>query len=459
MRRGPRKPPVPHKSLRAVKEFECLGGDCPDTCCKSWRIELDRDDYMRWRKASKGSAETLELFKESVKRVRGAEQIFAQIKIEKHGDACPAYSQDGLCKVQLHHGHKTIPYICQRYPRTPIHVGMSVVNTGSLSCPELARTLLLTEDGTDVVEHEESYDESFKAVRRLPRESQGDWLNFQPEISEACRFLASENANTLPIHERLFLVAMLLDSIDAVNPDIDMYALSRCIAPFSEPEYRAEAVRQYRALNIANTRIATQLIYSVFTAAGHADSAGTTPFWQEITNCYQHLAGVKMKVNRDAAMDLETADTLIAAIRHRRAQVVKRFGTKLDTVQTRFMKTQLFADTEDSDRDPVQCFLRHISLLLLFDFAVCSHGALDDVLSKDPGDISSADEETFDKLVVDAAYKLGRAVLHQGPTIEKLNASLANQSMSLLALIATLLRHLDSSAELSSQNTHEAQVA
>ncbi|MEM6985908.1 MAG: hypothetical protein AAF499_05145, partial [Pseudomonadota bacterium] len=115
MANGSKKPPIPHRSLRAVKEFNCLGGDCPDTCCKSWRIELDRDDYMRWRKAAKGSAETLALFKDSVKRVRGAEKIFAQIKIEKHGDACPAYSADGLCQVQKNHGHKTIPYIAS-YP-------------------------------------------------------------------------------------------------------------------------------------------------------------------------------------------------------------------------------------------------------------------------------------------------------------------------------------------------------
>ncbi|MEM7375888.1 MAG: flagellin lysine-N-methylase [Pseudomonadota bacterium] len=457
MQKGPQKPPVPHRSLRAVKEFNCLGGDCPDTCCKSWRIELDRDDYMRWRKAAKGSAETLALFKDSVKRVRGAEKIFAQIKIEKHGDACPAYTADGLCQVQKNHGHKTIPYICQLYPRTPIHVGQSVVNTGSFSCPELARTLLLTENGTDIVEHEESYEQSFRAMRRLPRESQGNWLNFQPEIAEACRFLASESAEGRPLDQRLFMVAMLLDSIDAINPDIDLYALSRCIAPFGDAAYRAEAANVYCGLDVSATPVATQLIYTVFAAAGHADRDGSAPFWADITACYQHLAGVKMSVGKDAVMNMQTSDVLVQAVQARRTAVAARFGARLDTVQTRFMKTQLFADTEDSDRDPVQCFLRHISLLLLFDFAVCSHRALDDTLQKAEADIDDADWARFDEVVVESAYKLGRVVLHQGPTIEKLNASLANQSMSLLALIATLLKHLDATPAVEAAD--EAQVA
>ena len=28
-------------------KFHCLAGDCPDTCCKDWEVDVDEDTFRR----------------------------------------------------------------------------------------------------------------------------------------------------------------------------------------------------------------------------------------------------------------------------------------------------------------------------------------------------------------------------------------------------------------------------
>lgn len=32
------------------KKFQCIGGDCPDTCCAGWQIQIDPASLRKYRK-------------------------------------------------------------------------------------------------------------------------------------------------------------------------------------------------------------------------------------------------------------------------------------------------------------------------------------------------------------------------------------------------------------------------
>ncbi len=32
-----------------MKEFQCIGSECEDTCCAGWRVSVDKDTFMKYR--------------------------------------------------------------------------------------------------------------------------------------------------------------------------------------------------------------------------------------------------------------------------------------------------------------------------------------------------------------------------------------------------------------------------
>lgn len=41
------------------RAFRCLGGDCPDTCCRDWEIVLDEQALADYRNAPPGLRDKL----------------------------------------------------------------------------------------------------------------------------------------------------------------------------------------------------------------------------------------------------------------------------------------------------------------------------------------------------------------------------------------------------------------
>ncbi|MCR5002338.1 MAG: flagellin lysine-N-methylase [Lachnospiraceae bacterium] len=88
-------------------EFNCMGGDCPGTCCRGWLIPLDGEDVCRFKK-EKGRL-GLELFL--------ATGAYTRTRMNLGSGECRFHMGDGLCKLQLRKGHDFIPWACRSYPR------------------------------------------------------------------------------------------------------------------------------------------------------------------------------------------------------------------------------------------------------------------------------------------------------------------------------------------------------
>lgn len=107
-------------------KYECIGGDCPYTCCKGWQIAVDDDTYKQYKKSS---------FPSRLKLL-----AFTQVKdgdircIRKIGPVCPHYTSDGLCSFQKNGQDNLVPDVCEAYPRSCISFGDYKELTLELSC-------------------------------------------------------------------------------------------------------------------------------------------------------------------------------------------------------------------------------------------------------------------------------------------------------------------------------------
>lgn len=111
-------------------KYECIGADCPYTCCKGWQIAVDDKTYREYRAAS---------FPKNLKLMG-----FTRIKeggircIRKINGACPFYSREGWCSFQKNGEENLVPEVCRAYPRSCISFGDYKEVTLELSCIRVA---------------------------------------------------------------------------------------------------------------------------------------------------------------------------------------------------------------------------------------------------------------------------------------------------------------------------------
>ncbi len=128
--------------MRMVKSavydrFSCIAGQCPDSCCQEWEVEVDRERAEEYRNLEGPLGDRL---RQVMQTDHNGNVSFC---IENR--RCPMWRQDGLCQIQAELGHEALCKTCWEFPRLRHDYGDFVELGLELSCPEAAR-LMLTAD-------------------------------------------------------------------------------------------------------------------------------------------------------------------------------------------------------------------------------------------------------------------------------------------------------------------------
>ena len=125
------------------KEFSCIAGACPDTCCAGWQIVID-DKTLKKYQHFKGP------FRNRLHNdIDWKEHVFRQ-----YNHRCAFLNEENLCDIYTEAGPKMFCSTCRNYPR---HIeefeGLREISL-SLSCPEAARILLSQKEKVQFVTRE-----------------------------------------------------------------------------------------------------------------------------------------------------------------------------------------------------------------------------------------------------------------------------------------------------------------
>jgi lysine-N-methylase len=124
------------------RQFRCIAGDCPDSCCKEWEVRVDAETAARYRALPGDLGACLR----------------AVLTDEEDGSAamtitdgrCPMWRHDGLCRIQAQLGAEALCQVCRDFPRLRHDYGDFVELGLELSCPEAARLILTSTPGSPV---------------------------------------------------------------------------------------------------------------------------------------------------------------------------------------------------------------------------------------------------------------------------------------------------------------------
>ncbi len=95
------------RELSFFQNFQCLGADCPETCCRGWLIPLEPEDIERM-----GQEKGLFRLRYLLATGWGVKKHF-----NSSSGICPFLNRKGLCSMQLEKGHDFLPEACREYPR------------------------------------------------------------------------------------------------------------------------------------------------------------------------------------------------------------------------------------------------------------------------------------------------------------------------------------------------------
>jgi len=130
-----------------MTRFRCLGGECEDTCCRDWNVFVDEEHYHALQERLESPAD-----KAALKKVEGGSGgRYALMVLRDDDKFCHFLDGAGLCSIQVRLGEELVPDRCASYPRIRRRVFDKVEVVAGLSCPEVARLVLLHDDALDRV--------------------------------------------------------------------------------------------------------------------------------------------------------------------------------------------------------------------------------------------------------------------------------------------------------------------
>jgi len=140
---------------RYVSRFRCIGGECEDTCCSGWDINIDKKTYAAYSDPAKAYPKPLRsLFKNTLQiQTPPTREKFASTINQPGTDDCP-FLQARWCAIHRDIGEDKLSNTCFNFPRYTRDILGSIEQSLTLSCPEAARQALLASDAFDFVEGE-----------------------------------------------------------------------------------------------------------------------------------------------------------------------------------------------------------------------------------------------------------------------------------------------------------------
>ena len=224
-----------------VSKFKCNGQACDAYCCKRWRIDIDKKTYKKYSHLKPKSAA-----QEITSHLQENEQLNCYtVKLDNRG-FCPMLTEDNWCKIQRTYGEEYLSNTCVTYPRITRRLGDFYERALTLTCPEVAITLLLTDEPI-TFEQTEVSKKVHDNLERIVIQSPPPWigeglLQYIPVIQTAAISILQERS--LILDQRLIVLGFFLDKLDELLVNGKANEISNLAAFYMSEKFLSETAPQ-----------------------------------------------------------------------------------------------------------------------------------------------------------------------------------------------------------------------
>ncbi|MDE6385010.1 MAG: flagellin lysine-N-methylase [Eubacterium sp.] len=186
------------------KDFKCIAGACPDSCCQGWEVDAD-EASLAYYKTLSGD------IRERIDSVLDKDEFGNTIFRLAEKKRCPFLNHENLCDMHIAIGGEHTPYTCRTFPRFINDFGGTREMGISFSCP-VASEMMWNLNG--------KFDFAFEINDLPPSLNDIDAELYFKLLNERKKAYSIVQNNDLTIKERLI---QLLDFGLSLQKDVDDY--------------------------------------------------------------------------------------------------------------------------------------------------------------------------------------------------------------------------------------------
>lgn len=183
-----------------LHQFQCIGSQCENTCCQHWSIVVSPEVRTNIESYLQNKQDPMVPIHEYFE----PNQNNFLFKLDKQGN-CPFLTEQKLCQLHASEGEQILPNVCQEFPRKNLRYGHSLLLSASISCPEIARKVLLAPNSLSFVEN-------IHTTKKMSEYYQSD----TPELELAFKQTAFNILNNLKLNnneEKLCALVLLFNLV------------------------------------------------------------------------------------------------------------------------------------------------------------------------------------------------------------------------------------------------------
>ena len=113
------------------KDFKCIAGDCPDSCCQGWEVDVDDKTLSSYSNVN-------DSIKDKIMSVFSKDEFDNTIFTLTKDKRCPFLNNENLCDIHACIGQEYTPITCKNFPRFFNSFGATKEIGISFSCPVAA---------------------------------------------------------------------------------------------------------------------------------------------------------------------------------------------------------------------------------------------------------------------------------------------------------------------------------
>ena len=224
--------------LHYMKEFACLGPECPATCCQGWGIHFTKSGFHALQDKKKSSPVELRTKQwfTVLPETQRTDAIYAMADKVENGN-CVALDREGLCDIHKNFGPNALPSICDSFPRRVFQENDSTLIYGEVSCPPIAKEVLTNPNALIYEEFEDFPAERLKVHQVLMSPKTSTYENAQGIFREVGIHLLSLESYSLD--QRLLALlnfsVRISEVIQKNSKNVDVEAFEACVGEFMSP--------------------------------------------------------------------------------------------------------------------------------------------------------------------------------------------------------------------------------
>ncbi|MCC8016376.1 MAG: flagellin lysine-N-methylase [Clostridiales bacterium] len=127
------------------KDFKCIAGNCPDSCCAGWEVDAD-EKSLDYYKTLSGD------LRNRIDSVLTTDEFGNTVFKLTESKRCPFLNNNNLCDIHISEGGEHTPYTCRTFPRFINDFGGTREMGISFSCPVASDMMWNLEEKFDFCE-------------------------------------------------------------------------------------------------------------------------------------------------------------------------------------------------------------------------------------------------------------------------------------------------------------------